>query len=296
MANITAAEVNKLRQITGAGMMDCKAALIESDGDNEKAIEILRKKGQKIAAKRADREATEGIILAKTNDTNDFGALIIVNSETDFVAKSDDFINYAKAVLDLAVAKKPASMEELNALNLNGRTVAENLTDLVGKIGEKLELSGYYTVRAELVSGYNHLGNKLATLVGLNKKGIAGIAEAAHDVAMQIAAMSPIAIDKENVDAVTIEKEIEIGMEQARRDGKAENMLEKIAIGKLNKFYQENTLLNQEFIKDNTKNIRQYLQGFDKDLTVTAFSRQKLGVKFPKKKRLPPAAFSANPS
>jgi elongation factor Ts len=278
MANITAAEVNKLRQITGAGMMDCKAALIESDGDNEKAIEILRKKGQKIAAKRADREATEGIILAKTNASNDFGALIIVNSETDFVAKSDDFINYAKAVLDLAVAKKPASMDELNALNLNGRTVAENLTDLVGKIGEKLELSGYYTVRAELVSGYNHLGNKLATLVGLNKKGIPGIDEAAHDVAMQIAAMSPIAIDKDNVDAATIEKEIEIGMEQARRDGKPEDMLEKIAIGKLNKFYQESTLLNQEFIKDNTKNIRQYLQGFDKELTVSAFTRQKLGV------------------
>jgi elongation factor Ts len=169
-------------------------------------------------------------------------------------------------------------MEELTALNLNGRTVADNLTDLVGKIGEKLELSGYYTVHAELVSGYNHLGNKLATLVGLNKKGISGIDEAAHDVAMQIAAMSPIAIDKENVDEVTIQKEIEIGMEQARRDGKAENMLEKIAVGKLNKFYQENTLLNQEFIKDNTKNIRQYLQGFDKDLTVTAFSRQKLGV------------------
>ena len=278
MANITAAEVNKLRQITGAGMMDCKAALIESDGDNEKAIEILRKKGQKIAAKRADREATEGIILAKTNDTNDFGALIVLNSETDFVAKSEDFINFAKAVLDLALAKKPASMEELVALKLNGRTVADNLTDLVGKIGEKLELSGYYTVRAELVSGYNHLGNKLATLVGLNKKGIPGVADAAHDVAMQIAAMSPIAIDKDNVDEVTIQKEIEIGMEQARRDGKAENMLEKIAIGKLNKFYQENTLLNQEFIKDNTKNIRQYLQGIDKDLTVTAFSRQKLGV------------------
>jgi len=278
MANITAAEVNKLRQITGAGMMDCKAALIESDGDTEKAIEILRKKGQKIAAKRADREATEGIIIAKTNDNQDFGALIILNSETDFVAKSDDFINYAKAVIDLAVAKKPASLEELKALNLNGRTVVENLMDLVGKIGEKLELAAYETIRAELVSGYNHLGNKLATLVGINMKGIPGLGEAVHNVAMQIAAMSPIAIDKDDVDAVTIEKEIEIGMEQARRDGKPENMLEKIAIGKLNKFYQESTLLNQEYVKDNTKTIRQYLQGFDKDLTVTAFCRQKLGV------------------
>jgi elongation factor Ts len=259
-------------------MMDCKAALIESEGDNEKAIEILRKKGQKVAAKRADREATEGIILAKTNDAHDFGALIIVNSETDFVAKSDDFINYSKAVIDLAVAKKPASLEELNALNLNGRTVAENLMDLVGKIGEKLELSGYFTVRAELVSSYNHLGNKLATLVGLNKKGIPGIDEAAHNIAMQIAAMNPIAIDKDDVDAVTIQKEIEIGMEAARLEGKPENMLEKIAMGKLNKFYQENTLLNQEFIKDNSKTIRLYLQGFDKELTVSAFCRKKLGA------------------
>lgn len=278
MANITAAEVNKLRQITGAGMMDCKAALIESDGDTELAIEILRKKGQKIAAKRADREATEGIVIAKTNDAHDFGALIIVNSETDFVAKSDDFINYAKAVIDLAAAKKPATLDELNAMNLNGRTVAENLMDLVGKIGEKLELSGYFCVNAELVSAYNHLGNKLATLVGLSKKGAAGIEEAAHNVAMQIAAMNPIAIDRDDVDKSVIEKEIEIGMEQARNEGKPENMLEKIAIGKLNKFYNENTLLNQEFVKDNTKTIRQYLESIEKGLTVSAFTRQKLGA------------------
>jgi elongation factor Ts len=277
MANITAAEVNKLRQITGAGMMDCKAALIESDGDTEKAIEILRKKGQKIAAKRADREATEGIILAKTNEDHTFGALIIVNSETDFVAKSDDFINYAKAVIDLAAAKKPATLDELKALNLNGRTVTENLMDLVGKIGEKLELSGYYVVQAELVSAYNHLGNKLATLVGLNKNGTQALDEAAHNVAMQIAAMNPIAIDKEDVDAVTIQKEIEIGMEQARNEGKPENMLEKIAVGKLNKFYQESTLLNQAYIKDNNINIGKYLQDLDLGCTVTAFCRKKLG-------------------
>lgn len=276
MANITAAEVNKLRQITGAGMMDCKAALIESDGDTEKAIEILRKKGQKVAAKRADREATEGIILAKTNDANNFGALIKVNSETDFVAKSDDFVNYAKAVIDLAVAKKAATIDELKGLDLNGRTVEQNLMDLVGKIGEKLELSGYFTVNAEHVSAYNHLGNKLATLVGMNQKGDA-VTEAAHNVAMQIAAMSPIAIDKDDVEKSVIDKEIEIGMEQARNEGKPEAMLEKIAVGKLNKFYQENTLLNQEYVKDNSKNIRTYLQGINKDLTVTAFCRQKLG-------------------
>ena len=276
MANITAAEVNKLRQITGAGMMDCKAALIESDGDAEVAIEILRKKGQKVAAKRADREATEGIILAKTNDSHDFGALIVVNSETDFVAKSEDFTSYAKAVIDLAVAKKAATVDDLKALDLNGRTVEQNLMDLVGKIGEKLELSGYFTVNSSLVSAYNHLGNKLATLVGLNQKSSAA-EEAAHNVAMQIAAMNPIAIDKDDVDKSVIEKEIEIGMDQARNEGKPENMLEKIAVGKLNKFYQDNTLLNQEYVKDNSKNIRQYLQGIDKDLTVTAFVRKKLG-------------------
>jgi elongation factor Ts len=277
MANITAAEVNKLRQITGAGMMDCKAALIESDGDTEKAIEILRKKGQKVAAKRADREATEGIIIAKTNDSHDFGALVVVNSETDFVAKSDDFVNFSRAVIDVAIARKPADINQLKALDLNGRTVEQNLTDLVGKIGEKLELSGYFTVNAAWVSAYNHLGNKLATLVGMNRKGTSDIEEAAHNVAMQVAAMSPIAIDRDDVNADVIQKEIEIGMEQARRDGKPENMLEKIAVGKLNKFYQENTLLNQEFVKDNTKSIRQYLQGIDKDLTVSAFCRKKLG-------------------
>ncbi|HOX78639.1 MAG TPA: translation elongation factor Ts [Bacteroidales bacterium] len=276
MANITAAEVNKLRQITGAGMMDCKAALIESDGDTEKAIEVLRKKGQKVAAKRADKEATEGIVIAKTNDANDFGALVKVSCETDFVAKSDDFIHYVKGVIDLAIAKKPASTADLLALDLNGRTVEQNLTDLVGKIGEKMELAGYHTVGAPLVSAYNHLGNKLATLVGMNQKSPA-VAEAAHNVAMQIAAMSPIAIDRDDVDKSVIEKEIEIGMDQARNEGKPENMLEKIAIGKLNKFYNENTLLNQEYVKDNTKNIRTYLQGIDKDLTVTAFVRQKLG-------------------
>jgi len=277
MTTISAAEVNKLRKMTGAGMMDCKAALTESGGDLDKAIEILRKKGQKVAAKRADREATEGIIIAKTNPEKNFGALVVVNSETDFVAKSDDFINYAQAVLDLAVAQKPATLDELKALNLNGRTVADTLMDLVGKIGEKLELSGYETVNAPFVSIYNHLGNKLATIVGLNKSGLPGLEEAAHDVAMQVAAMNPVAIDADDVNPDIIQKEIEIGKEQARNEGKPEAMLEKIAMGKLNKFYKENTLLNQEFIKDNTKNVRTYLQGIDKELTVTDFRRQKLG-------------------
>jgi len=262
--------------MTGAGMMDCKQALTESDGDFDKAIEILRKKGQKVAAKRADREATEGIIIAKTSPDKSFGALIVLNSETDFVAKSADFVNYAKAVLDLAVAKRPASLDALKALDLNGRTVEENLMDLVGKIGEKLELSNFETVQADTVSGYNHQGNKLATLVGLNKSG-EKIEEVAHDLAMQVAAMAPIAVDKDDVKPEIIEKEIEIGKEQARNEGKPEAMLEKIAMGKLNKFYQESTLLNQAFVKDHNQTIRQYLQGVDKDLTVTAFRRQKLG-------------------
>lgn len=276
MANITAAEVNKLRQMTGAGMMDCKQALTESEGDFEKAIEILRKKGQKVAAKRADREATEGIVLSKTDPAKTFGALIVVNSETDFVAKSADFVNYAQAVLDLAVEKKPATVDELKSLDMNGRTVAENLMDLVGKIGEKLELSAYETVQAGTVSGYNHLGNKLATLVGLSRAGDKA-EEAAHNLAMQVAAMAPIAIDKDDVSADTIQKEIEIGKEQARNEGKPEAMLEKIALGKLNKFYQESTLLNQAYVKEHTMNIRQYLQGVDKDMTVVAFRRLKLG-------------------
>ncbi len=277
MSTITAAEVNKLRKMTGAGMMDCKTALQESDGDYEKAIEILRKKGQKVATKRADREATEGIILARTNEAKTFGGLIVVNSETDFVGKSQDFVEYAKAVIDLAIAIRPKSLEELKALNLNGRSVGDNLTDLIGKTGEKLDLAAYEFVEAAYVSEYNHLGNRLATLAGLNRNDVANAGQLAHEVAMQIAAMNPVAVDKDNVDPKIIEKEIEIGKEQAKREGKPENILEKIALGKLNKFYQESTLLNQDFIRDNSKTVRQYLQEHHKDLTVTEFRRQKLG-------------------
>lgn len=257
-------------------MMDCKAALIESEGDYEKAVEILRKKGQKVAAKRADRVATEGFVVAKTNADITFGALVMVNCETDFVGKSTDFVTYAQAVIDLAIAKQPKSVDELKGLDLNGRTVEENLTDLIGKTGEKLELGAYECVAADTVSAYNHLGNRLATLVGMNGKGEKVIA-IAHDVAMQAAAMSPVAIDKDDVDPKIIAKELEIGMEQARQEGKPENMLEKIAQGKLNKFFQENTLLNQAFIKDSGKTVRQYIQEADKNLTVTAFKRVKLG-------------------
>jgi elongation factor Ts len=277
MANITAAEVNKLRKMTGAGMMDCKKALQESEGDFEKAIEILRKKGQKVAAKRADKEATEGMIIAKTNDQGNFGIVVMVNSETDFVAKSDDFVKYVKSVADIALAEKPKSLDELKKLDLNGRTVEDGLTDLIGKIGEKMEMPRYEYVESEVVSAYNHQGNKLATLVGLNKSGVEDADRLAHEVAMQVAAMNPVAIDKDDVSQEIIDKEIEIGKEQARQEGKPEQILEKIAMGKLNKFFKENTLLNQDFIRDSKQSVGQYLKGYDKDLTVSSFKRLMLG-------------------
>jgi elongation factor Ts len=216
------------------------------------------------------------MVIAKTTDNASFGMVVMVNSETDFVGKSEDFMNYANAVADLAVSKQPRSMEELKGLDLNGRTVEENLTDLTGKTGEKLELGAYEFVEAAHVSAYNHLGNRLATLVGVSISGD-GVEEVAHDLAMQVAAMSPIAIDKDDVTEDVKQKELEIGMEQARQEGKPENMLERIAQGKLNKFFQENTLLNQAFIKDNSMNVRQYVEKFSKDMQVTAIKRVKLG-------------------
>jgi len=277
MANITAAEVNALRKITGAGMMDCKQALIESEGDQEKAIEILRKKGQKVAAKRAGKEATEGMIIAKTSNDMKFGMAVMVNCETDFVAKGDDFTNYVNGVSDLALEHRPKSVEELKNLNMNGRTVAENLTDLIGKIGEKMEIPHYEVIDAAMVSAYNHQGNKLATLVGLNKDTVENAGQIAHELAMQVAAMGPIAIDKSGVDQATIDKEIEIGKEQALQEGKPENIVEKIAMGKLNKFFKENTLLNQDFVRDTSKTVKQYLTEQDKELTVSSFKRLMLG-------------------
>lgn len=274
---ITAADVNKLRQMTGAGMMDCKAALTESNGDFDAAIDILRKKGQKVAAKRADREATEGLVVAKTTPDHTFGIIIMVNSETDFVSKSADFGNYVHSVADLAIAKKPKTLDELLPLDLNGRSVQDNLTDLIGKIGEKLEIRHYEVVEAPHVNAYNHLGNRLATLIGVNKT-FDHIDEIAHEIAMQAAAMSPVAIDKDDVSAAITEKELEIGRELARNEGKPENMIEKIAQGKLNKFYQENTLLNQQFIRDHSKTVRQYLTEKDKDAGVSAMKRLMLGT------------------
>jgi elongation factor Ts len=276
MATISSADVARLRRVTLAGMMDCKKALEESNGDFDKAIEIIRKKGQAVANKRADREATEGVVLSKVTPNGKMGAMIVLNSETDFVAKNAEFISLAYKILDLALAKNPANLDALKALELENTSVGDKVVEFVGIIGEKLSLSYYEKVEAPHVQAYIHPGNRLATLAGFSKAGLN--IQVYKDVAMQIAAMNPVAIDKEDVPEKIIAQEIEIGKEQAKRDGKPDNMLEKIAQGKLGKFYKESTLLNQEFIKDNKMNIRQYLQSVDKELTVTSFKRYTLNL------------------
>ena len=276
MATINAADVAKLRRATLAGMMDCKKALEESNGDFNKAIEIIRKKGQLVASKRADRQATEGVVLAKTAQNNKAGVLIVLNSETDFVAQNAEFISLAKKILDLAVAKNPATLEDLKALTLENTTVGNKVVEYIGIIGEKLDLAYYEKVEAPHVQAYVHPGNRLATLVGFSKNG--HDIQVYKDVAMQVAAMNPVAVDKNDVPENVIAQEIEIGKEQARRDGKPEDMLEKIAQGKLGKFFKESTLLNQDFVKDNKMTIRQYLQSVDKELTVTDFKRFTLNL------------------
>jgi elongation factor Ts len=272
---ITAADVNKLRTQTGAGMMDCKKALMESNGDFEQAIDYLRKKGQKVAANRGDREAKEGQVIAKITADAKRGAIICLNCETDFVAINEDFANFAQKILDVAINENPASLEALTELSIDGTPIKDRIIDYVGKIGEKIELSRYEVVNAEKVIAYIHPGNKLATLVGFNKASVSE--QISKDVAMQAAAMAPVALDKDDIDSGILEREIEIGKEQARAEGKPEEMLEKIAMGKLQKFYKESTLLNQEFIKDNKLTVLQYIKSEDKDLTATAFKRVSLG-------------------
>jgi len=274
MASISAADVAKLRKMTGAGMMDCKNALQEAEGDFEKAVEVIRKKGQVVANKRADREAGEGVVLASTTDDGKFGALIMLNCETDFVAKNADFEKLAYDILDLALEQKAENLDELKNIEIKGVKIEDKIVEQIGIIGEKLELSYYDCIKAEYVHSYIHPGNRLVTIAGFNKSGLDS--QVYKDVAMQIAAMNPIAIDKDDVDQEEIDKEIEIGKEQARREGKPDNLLEKIAMGKLGKFFKENTLLNQEFVKDNKQTIRQYLNSADKDLTVTGFRRYTL--------------------
>ncbi len=269
---ITAQLVNELRKRTGAGMMDCKNALVETEGDMEKAIDVLRKKGQKVAAKRAGRDATEGVVLSKVSSDKKYAAAVMINCETDFVAKNADFISYAESVLDVAIANCAKNIDELNTLSLAGRTVDESITDKTGVIGEKIQLGRFEKVEAESTYAYIHPGNRLATIAGFNKSDDK-LTDAGKDIVMQIAAMDPVALDKDSVSDETVKREIEIGMDQARQEGKPEALLEKIAMGKLNKFYKENTLVNQAFIKDSKKNVSQYLNDVEIGLTVTDFKR-----------------------
>jgi len=270
MAEITAADVSKLRKITGAGMMDCKKALTEADGDFERAQILIRERGLAIANKRADREASEGAVLSCTSADKKLGVVIALNCETDFVAKNEDFVQTAKNILTIATENNPADLNALKALVINGKTVEDMILEKSGITGEKMELAYYDFVKAGYVSSYIHMGNKLATIVGFNKP---VEEQAAKDIAMQVAAMDPVAVKPEDVPQNVIEKELEIGREQARNDGKPENMIDKIAQGKLQKFYKESTLLNQDFVKNGKMTVNQYLQGFDKELTVTGFKR-----------------------
>ncbi len=270
---ITAQEVNKLRQMTGAGMMDCKKALVESDGDFDKAIEILRKKGQKVSEKRADRETTEGSVFVQSNDDNTVSVIVALGCETDFVAKNDDFQNLGKEILKAAYESMPASTDELKALKSGDLTIGDKVTELVGKIGEKIDIVSYDVLKGEQVVSYIHAGSKLGVLVALKGTDGKDLADAGRDVAMQIAAMSPVAVDKSDVDQAIIDRELNIGREQAKAEGKPEQMLDKIAEGKLNRFFKDNTLLNQSFVKDNSMTVGKYLDSINKGLTVEKFKR-----------------------
>ena len=277
MSEISAADVKNLREQTGAGMMDCKKALTEANGDFEKAIEILRLQGQKLSIKRADREAKEGVVIALVNGDATKGVVVRVSCETDFVAKNEDFVNFTRKIATIALENFPADKDALAALPFDGTTsVGDKVTEQLGVIGEKIELAEYARLEAAMITSYIHMGNRAGVIVGLNKANETFVT-AGKDVAMQIAAMKPVAVDENGVSADIIQKEIEIGKELARQEGKAEEMLEKIALGKLNKFYKENTLLPQAFVKDNKLSVADYLKTYDKELTVTDFKHIKLG-------------------
>ncbi len=276
---ISAADVKKLRDATGSGMMDCKKALTESGGDFDGAIEYLRKKGQKMAGKRADREAKEGVVIALTSDNKEKGIVVRLGCETDFVAKNEDFVTMAKEFANIALENMPATVEDLNALPYkDGLTIAQKIEEYTGVIGEKIEISKYAHLEANggQVVPYIHMGYRAGVIVAMNKDN-ADFTDAGKDVAMQVAAMRPLALDKDNVDPSIVEKEIEIGKDIARQEGKPEAIIEKIAMGKLNKFYKDNTLMNQQFVKDSSMTVASYLQSKDKDLTITNFKHIELG-------------------
>jgi elongation factor Ts len=274
---ISAADVNNLRQITGAGMMDCRKALAESEGDFEKAIDYLRKKGQKVAANRSDREAKEGVAIAKASADNTYGVIVNISSETDFVAKNQEFIDFALAIADLAIESKASTIDELKAVPMQGATIGEKLLEMVAKIGEKIDIVRFEHVTAASVVPYIHAGYRIGVLVGMNLPANENILAAGKDVAMQIAAMNPLAIDSDDVPAATIERERAIAVEQIMAEGKPADMAEKIAVGKLNKFFKDNTLLPQAFVKDNSKTVKEYLNSVENNLTVVAFNRISIG-------------------
>ena len=275
--SITAQDVNKLRKMTGAGMMDCKKALTEANGDFEAAIDLLRKKGQKVSASRADRQTSEGTVYVTTDASGQEGVLIALNCETDFVAKNEEFQALGSAILEVAADKNPNSIEELLSLSIGELTVEEKIVELIGKIGEKIEISAYERLQADKVITYIHAGSKLGVLVGLDGSNGTDVDSAGKDVAMQIAAMNPVAVDKDQVDTTVVEREMAIGREQAIAEGKPENIVDKIATGKLNKFFKENTLLNQSFVKDNSLTVSKYLDGVKEGLTVKDFRRIAIG-------------------
>jgi elongation factor Ts len=273
---ISAKDVNELRQQTGVGMMDCKKALVEAGGDFDKAIELLRLRGQKMSEKRADRDAKEGVVIAMVSDDKKRGVVLRLSCETDFVSKNEDFVQLTKDITSKALANFPATAEELLQLDMNGVTIGTIVTEQVAKIGEKIEISDYQTMEAPLVASYIHMGNKAGVLVGLNLADEKYL-DAGRDAAMQVAAMKPVALDEKDVPQDVIAKEIEIGKEIARNEGKAEDMLEKIAVGKLNKFFKENTLLNQVFVKDGKIIVADYLKSKNPELTAIGFKHVKLG-------------------
>jgi elongation factor Ts len=270
---ITAADINKLRQTTGAGMLDCRKALTESNGDFEAAIDWLRKQGQKVAAKRSDREAKEGVIIAQTTADNKTGMVLCVSCETDFVSKNTDFVAFVKSIADAAIANNVKTAEELAEVSLNGQKVADLINDKLAAIGEKIAITKFERVDANYVSSYIHGANRMGVLVGLTNDA----SDAGRDVAMQIAAMNPLAVDESQVDPTTIAREREIAIEQIKAEGKPAEMAEKIAVGKVNKFLKDNTLMAQPFVKDNSKSIADYLKSVDADLKVTEFKRVALG-------------------
>jgi len=273
MSTITATDINKLRQATGAGMMDCRKALTESNGDFEAAIDWLRKQGQKVAAKRSDREAKEGVILAKTLPDNKSGIVLCISCETDFVSKNADFVAFATGIMDAAIANNVKSVEELSNVQINGAKVSDMINDKLAAIGEKIEVSKFERVEAPFVASYIHGANRMGVLVGLSVES----AEAGKDVAMQIAAMNPLAVDETSISPEVIAREKEIAIELVKAEGKPAEMAEKIAMGKLNKFFKDNTLMAQAFVKDGNKSVAEYLKSIHADLKVTEFKRVALG-------------------